>query len=285
MLLHSSLSTPTVASSPSPFKNPQHSIPLSSSSPHPPLFLLKFRTSHRHNLRYLTTLGIINPETKSHKNSSPETLHQILSTVNFFKSKGFRDADFPRLAFLCPELFSPVFDPTDVEPVLDFLSIDLAASDQESCGLILRCPRILLSNVEFCLRPTLVYLRELGLEKLNTPTNLNAHLLNTRVHKLEEKVRFLQGVGLSYEDSARVCARLPAIFGYSLENNLRQKIVYLVREMKRSVEEVKEFPQYFAYSLERRIAPRHLHLKQRNVEVPLKRMLLWSDQKFYAKWK
>ncbi|KAA8545966.1 hypothetical protein F0562_020583 [Nyssa sinensis] len=266
----------------SPLKNPNPHSP--SSSPHPPL-LLKFRTSHRENLRYLKTLGIIDPETKTHRTPSPKTLDQILSTVNFLKSKGFSEADFPRLAFLCPKLFSPEFNPTDIEPVFDFLTIDLAASAAESRGIILRCPRILLSDVEFCLRPTLLYLRELGLQKLNSPTNLNAHLLNTRIGRLQEKIKFLQSVGFSYEEAARVCARLPAIFGYSMEHNLRPKFEYLMREMKRSVEELKEFPQYFAFSLEKRIAPRHLHLKQRNVQLPLKRMLLWGDQKFYAKWK
>lgn len=63
------------------------------------------------------------------------------------------------------------------------------------------------------------------------------------------------------------------------------KYEYLVKEMERSLEELKGFPQFFAFSLEKKIAPRHLHLKQRNVRIPLNRMLLWSDQKFYAKWK
>ena len=64
-----------------------------------------------------------------------------------------------------------------------------------------------------------------------------------------------------------------------------QSFKYLVDKMERSVEESKKFPQYFGFSLEKRIVPRHLHLKERNVQIPLNRMLLWSDQKFYAKWK
>lgn len=169
--------------------------------------------------------------------------------------------------------------------MFEFLYSDVGASVEESCFLVLRCPGILESNVEFCLKPTLAYLRSLGLEKLNSPTTLNAHLLNTRVGKFEEKVKFLQSVGFSYEESARICARLPAIFGYSIDNNLRPKFEFLVREMKRSIEEVKDFPQYFAFSLNQRIAPRHFHLKKRNAKVKLNRMLLWSDNRFYAKWK
>lgn len=120
---------------------------------------------------------------------------------------------------------------------------------------------------------------------MNLPSNLNAHLLNTRVEKLRRKIRFLQSIGFSYEEAANACARVPAIFGYGFESNLLPKFEYLVKEMKRSVEELKGFPQYFGFSLEKRIIPRHLHLKQRNVQIPLNRMLMWGDEKFYAKWK
>ncbi|XP_028119464.1 transcription termination factor MTEF1, chloroplastic [Camellia sinensis] len=268
-MLHSLLIKPTLSSSLSP---PPLPLPL----------LLRFRPSHRQNLRYLKTLGIINPQTRT-RTPSPEFLAQILSTVHFFRSRGFSDSDFPRLAFLCPDLFSTTttFSHAQLQQIFDFFATDLAASAQESRRLILCCPKILLSNVEFCLRPTLIYLRQLGLQK----RNLNAHLLNTRIDKLEEKIRFLRGVGFSEDESARVCARFPAVFGYSVEKNLRGKYEYLVREMKRNgVEEVNGFPQYFAFSLEKRIVPRHLHLKQRGVEVPLKTMLMWSDHRFYAKW-
>ncbi|KAF9610636.1 hypothetical protein IFM89_023822 [Coptis chinensis] len=79
---------------------------------------------------------------------------------------------------------------------------------------------------------------------------------------------------------------LHAIFGYSIENNLKGKVEYLVEEMERRVvEELKVFLQYFAFSLDTRTVPRHLHLKERNLDLSLQRMLLWSDQRFYAKWK
>ncbi|XP_042521355.1 transcription termination factor MTEF1, chloroplastic-like [Macadamia integrifolia] len=173
---------------------------------------------------------------------------------------------------------------TDFAAVFDFLPSMLERLLQ-SCGLILRCLEILLSHVDLCLRHTLLFLRELGLEKLNLPTSLNAHLLNTPVDKLEAKIKFLQSLGFSREEASRACSCLLAIFGYSIENNMRPKFKYLVKEMERDIQELKEFLQYFAFSLEKRIAPRHLHLKERNVQISLQRMLLWSDEKFYTKWK
>ncbi|KAL2330097.1 hypothetical protein Fmac_017678 [Flemingia macrophylla] len=53
--------------------------------------------------------------------------------------------------------------------------------------------------------------------------------------------------------------------------------------MERDLEELKNFPQYFGFSLTDRIVPRHLHLKERAVRIPLNKMLMWADQKFYAK--
>nr|GEU80508.1 transcription termination factor MTEF1, chloroplastic [Tanacetum cinerariifolium] len=261
---------------------------LCSSTHHPslPHRRLSFRTSHRENLRYLKTLGIIKPG--SEKIPSPESLSHILSTINYLKTKGFSEPDIPRIAFLSPTIFSPSFDPVTIEPVFKFLTFELSATLEEACGLILKCPHMLESDVEYCLKPTLEYLKYIGIRELNNPTTLNAHLLDTRVEKLQEKMRFLRGVGFSSEESRRVCGRFPAIFGYGVEHNLRLKFEFLVKVMKRNGrEEVNKFPQYFGFSLQNRIKPRYLHLKQRNVdgEVPLNRMLLWSDQRFFKKWK
>ncbi|KAB1207226.1 hypothetical protein CJ030_MR7G011547 [Morella rubra] len=276
------LSLPTLPSSSNFKSNSNHNPNSLPRSANPKPLYLKFRTSHREKLRYLKALRILENNSKP---PSPDTVAHVLATVHFLKSKGFTESDFPRLAFLCPQLFSSTFEPTDIAPVFDFLATELPASPEQSRGLILRCPHILFSDVEFCLRPTLDYLRQLGIENLSSPSNLKAHLLNTRAEKLREKIGFLESVGFSHDEAARACVRLPAIFGYSLDNNLWPKFKYLVEEMERSVEELKRFPQYFGFSLEKRIAPRHLHLKERNVRLPLNRMLLWGDVKFYAKWK
>ncbi|KAD3066504.1 hypothetical protein R6Q59_019272 [Mikania micrantha] len=252
----------------------------------PPHSHLHFRPSHRKSLQYLKSLGIIQPEFTT--TPSPATVSHILSTIDFFKSKGFSEPDFPRIAYLSPRLFTPSFEHKTMKSVFEFLADDVAASPEESRGLILKCPHILESDVELCLKPTLGYLKSLGITRLNTPTALNAHLLDTRVRKFEEKMQFLRDVGFSIEESKRVCARFRAIFGYGTENNLRPKYLYLVRDMKRDGrDEVMRFPQYFGFSLEKRIKFRHLHLKHRNVDgdVPLNRMLLWDDHKFFKKWK
>uniref|UniRef100_A0A803LDS5 Uncharacterized protein n=1 Tax=Chenopodium quinoa TaxID=63459 RepID=A0A803LDS5_CHEQI len=221
---------------------------------------------------------------KSTNVPSHASLDRILTIIKFLKSKGFSDSDIPKLTTSCPKLLSDL-EPADIGPVFSFLATDVAASTHESCGLILCCPDLLFSNVDYCLRPTLAFLTSIGLKRLNSPTNLNAHLLNTRVSKFETKRDFLRSIGFTYDESIKACTRLPAIFGYSIENNMAPKVEYLVEGMQRSIDEIKEFPQYFAFSLRRRIVPRHMHLMQRSVHISLKKMLLCGDDKFYAKWK
>ncbi|KAK7256288.1 hypothetical protein RIF29_29729 [Crotalaria pallida] len=270
MVLHS-LHLPTLSYS--YYSSPSHSR------------YIKFRTTYRENVRYLKTLTIIDPKTNPNNLPLPDAVNHILTTVNFLKSKSFTEPDFPRLHSLCPQLFSHFVDPTDISPAFDFLNDDLLATADQSRALILICPTLLFSDVELCLKPTLRFLQQVGVRNLNVPTNQNAHLLNTRVEKLRAKMRFLQERGFSYEEAANACQRLPAIFGYGVESNLEPKFRYLVKEMKREVDELKKFPQYFGFSLEKRIVPRHLHLKERGVRIPLNRMLMWGDEKFYAKWK
>ncbi|KAM7253473.1 hypothetical protein ACFE04_021627 [Oxalis oulophora] len=257
--------------------------------PPPPPLYIKFKNSdHLHNIRYLKSLNIIDKDVPPRKLPSPDTVDHILTTINFLKSKNISDSNLPRLAFLCPQLFTTNVDLSEISPVFDFLTSELHASTEQSSGLIVNCPNILFSDVDYCLRPTLNYLTTLGLslEKLSAPSKINAHLLNTRVEKLRRHVRFLKKIGLSHEEAKVICVRLPAVFGYSIDNNLLPKFEFLVYEMERSLEELKGFPQYFGFSLRKRIAPRHFHLKERNVnKIKLNRMLLWSDNKFYAKWK
>ncbi|XP_014498259.1 transcription termination factor MTEF1, chloroplastic [Vigna radiata var. radiata] len=246
---------------------------------------IKFQTRYRENLRYLRTLTIIDPKTKPEDLPLPNDVDHILRTLTFLKSRSFSDADIPRLHYLTPQLFSTAVVPSDVAAVFSFLADELPATASESRYLILRCPKLLFSHVDLCLRPTLQFLRQIGIQGLNKPTTRNAHLLNTRVDKLHAKVEFLQELGFEYEDAVKACARVPAIFGYDAGNNLWPKYVYLVKEMERDLEELKKFPQYFGFSLKERIVPRHLHLKERGVRIPLNRMLMWGDEKFYKNWK
>ncbi|TKY65283.1 hypothetical protein E2542_SST08141 [Spatholobus suberectus] len=113
---------------------------------------IKFRTRYRENLRYLRALTIIDPKTKPEDLPLPNDVDHIVATLTFLKSHSFSDADVPRLNFLTPQLFSTAVAPSDVAAVFRFLADDLGANESESRGLILRCPKLLFSHVDLCLR-------------------------------------------------------------------------------------------------------------------------------------
>lgn len=77
--------------------------------------------------------------------------------------------------------------------------------------------------------------------------------------------------------------RVPSLLTFSVENNFRPKVEFLVGEMGREVGELKEFPQFFAFSLEKRIKPRHMMMVERGFgssRISLGDMLRVSDGEF-----
>lgn len=74
--------------------------------------------------------------------------------------------------------------------------------------------------------------------------------------------------------------RSPGLLTFSIENNFRPKVEFLVTEMGRELSELKEFPQYFSFSLEGKIKPRHQMLVENGFSMPLSEMLKVSDGEF-----
>ena len=143
--------------------------------------------------------------------------------------------------YLCPQLFTTNCDPTDFAPIVAFLATKLPATTEESRSLILHCTHLLFLDIEFCLQPTLDYLRQLRMENLSSPSSFNAHLLNTRANKLREKIGFVRSIGFSQEEAERACVRLPAMFGYILIITCGQSSsIWWIRW--KGVEELKKFP-------------------------------------------
>lgn len=74
--------------------------------------------------------------------------------------------------------------------------------------------------------------------------------------------------------------RFPQLFNYSIGENYEPKLGYLTGEMGRDAREVLEFPQYFSFSLENRIKPRHVACAAKGVRLPLAVMLRTKEDGF-----
>lgn len=207
-------------------------------------------------------------------------LDSIQSVLHFLQSKGIYPNDLPRILGMCPKILTSDVR-TELYPVFMFLSNDLHVPENAFRRVIKKCPRLLISSVEDQLKPALFYLQRLGLKDLEALAYQDPILLVSSVeHTLIPKLRFLESIGFSRPEAIGMILRCPALFTFSIENNFKPKLDYFMSEIKGKLENLKEFPQYFAFSLEKRIKPRHLESMERGLELPLSLMLKSTDEEF-----
>ncbi|CAG7874602.1 unnamed protein product [Brassica rapa] len=208
------------------------------------------------------------------------SLDSVESVLNFLQSKGIYPNDLPRILGMCPKILTSDIR-TELNPVFMFLSSDLHVPDNAFRRVVKKCPRLLISSVEDQLKPALFYLQRLGFKDIDALAYQDPVLLVSSVeHTLIPKLRFLESIGFTRSEAIGMILRCPALFTFSIENNFKPKFDYFMCEIKGKLENLKEFPQYFAFSLEKRIKPRHLESMERGLELPLPLMLKSTDEEF-----
>ncbi|KAI5670992.1 hypothetical protein M9H77_11356 [Catharanthus roseus] len=208
------------------------------------------------------------------------SLHSIQEIVTFLESKGIHQKDLGRIFGMCPKVLTSDIK-SELNPVFNFLSYELKVPDQNFRKVINKCPRLLISSVQNQLKPALFYLQRLGFNDIYALAYQDPILLVSSVEKtLIPKLNFLQSLGFSKEDAVGMVLRCPSLFTFSIENNFKPKFDYFAKEMNGSLDELKEFPQYFAFSLEKRIKPRHIEIVLRGIKVALPLMLKTTDEEF-----
>ena len=211
------------------------------------------------------------------RDAAPESIHAV---VSFLQSRGLQFKDLGRVFGMCPSVLTASVR-ADLRPVFAFLSEDLGVPESAHRRVVIKCPRVLACSVRDQLRPALIYLRRLGFRDSRALALQDPILLVSSVERtLAPKLEFLAGLGMSRDDAVAMVLRCPALFTFSIERNYRPKFEYLVDAMGGGVEDVKAFPQYFAFSLEKRIAPRHRAAEDAGVALPLPDMLKATDEEF-----
>ncbi|PIN13769.1 Mitochondrial transcription termination factor, mTERF [Handroanthus impetiginosus] len=235
----------------------------------------------RRKLLYLQSLKV-NPEKALHKNpnlrSAPlSTLHSITQCLS---SMGLELSAIGRILDMYPTLLTA--DPYgDIYPIFDFLLNTVEIKFPEFRRAVIRCPRLLVTDPEARLKPTFEFLTQFGFSGPNRLTSQTTLLLVSSVEfTLIPKIEYLVGLGLEYDEVRNMVLRSPGLLTYSVENNYRPKAEYFLKEMNGDLEEIKSFPQYFSFSLERKIKPRHRLLMEHGCSMPLSDMLKVSDGEF-----
>ncbi|CAD6203716.1 unnamed protein product [Miscanthus lutarioriparius] len=190
---------------------------------------------------------------------------------------GVPPADLRRAAGMCPELLSVPAEA--IEAALRFLTEEAGVPASDLPRVLRRRPRLLVSPVAARLRPTLYFLRALGVPDLHR----RADLLSFSVEdKLLPRIEFLESLGLPARAARSMARRFPALFAYGVDGNMRPKAEYLLGAMARRADELVDFPEYFSYALAARIVPRHEACAASGVRLPLPAMLRPGDAKFRA---
>jgi len=211
------------------------------------------------------------------RDAAPESIHAV---VSFLQSRGLHFKDLGRVFGMCPSVLTASVR-ADLRPVFAFLSEDLGVPESAHRRVVVKCPRVLACSVRDQLRPALIYLRRLGFRDTRVLALQDPILLVSSVERtLAPKLQFLAGLGMSRDDAVAMVLRCPALFTFSIERNYRPKFEYLVEAMGCGVEDIKAFPQFFAFSLEKRIAPRHRAVEEAGVTMPLPDMLKATDEEF-----
>lgn len=235
----------------------------------------------RHKLLYLESLNV-DPSKALDKNpdfrSAP--LDSLKSVERCLYSFGIDRSDVGRIFGIVPQLLT-ADAASAVVPVFRFLLDEVGIPFPSLRKSVNRCPRLLVCSVPDQLRPTFNFLRDLGFvgyHRINCQTSLL--LVSSVEETLVPKLEYLQSLGFSYKDTVKMVLRSPPLLTLSIEKNFAPKVEYFVKEMKGDLKELKEFPQYFSFSLERKIKPRHRVLVEYGLSMPLPEMLKVSDLEF-----
>ncbi|XP_075509156.1 protein SEEDLING LETHAL 1, chloroplastic-like isoform X1 [Primulina tabacum] len=263
----STVALPFLPKPPSLIKSPEDGSPTTSSPP--PLQEL---------LLYLDSLGVDSLYClHSHPPLISTPLSQVKCTVDFLFSLGLTVQDLRRIFPMCPDLLTSPTS-TVIIPATTFLLREAHVDAVNLRHVIHRRPRLLTRSVDRQLRPTLYFLQgTIGIEKVASYSSLLSCCVES---KFIPRIEYLQKLGFSYKDTIVMFRRFPTLFCYSIKENLKPKFDYFVVEMGRELKELVVFPQYFSFSFDNRIKPRHKMCVEKQVCLSLPLMLKSSEARF-----
>ncbi|XP_026436084.1 transcription termination factor MTEF1, chloroplastic-like isoform X3 [Papaver somniferum] len=284
-------SSPKILKTPNNPRNNNHKsqllegfTPLKSRTTSPPLPTIIGSDSgllFREKLIYLEKLNIDSRKAlEQNPNFRSVSLDSIKSVEKCLYSMGIERSDMGRIFSMHPQLLTCDIH-TDLYPVFEFLLNDVKISFSEIRKSVIRCPRLLICSVRDQLRPTLYFLRRLGFVGQNAISCQTTLLLVSSVEDtLIPKLDYLQSVGFTYRETIKMVLRSPGLLTFSVANNFKPKVEYFLNEMEGDLGELKKFPQYFSFSLEGKIKPRHRLLVEHGLSLSLPEMLKVSDGEF-----
>ncbi|BBM96979.1 mTERF domain-containing protein, mitochondrial [Marchantia polymorpha subsp. ruderalis] len=198
-------------------------------------------------------------------------------TARFLESNGVEPEKWAKIMVNFPQILT--YSRKKLQLVIDFL-LEIGIPPATVGRVLSRFPHLVGYSLEAKLRPMAMYFKLIGIPDFSLVVIRSPQTLGLSLEKnIKCTVEFFLGLGYSIEQVAVLVNRFPQILGLNVENNLLPKWKFFIK-MRRKHSELIDFPQYFGYSLEKRIRPRNAILESRGVTWTLNRMLSTTDQGF-----
>ncbi|CAK9210751.1 unnamed protein product [Sphagnum troendelagicum] len=206
-----------------------------------------------------------------------------LKTV-FLLNLGLEQKDLGKVIYNAPQLLGLSVEENMV-PTVKFLR-SLGVKGPALLKVLKTKPMILAYSVEGKLQPNVKFLESIQIQPEDIGKLVTRHpqLLTLSVEKnLKPTVSYFLDLGFTKQELPDMIRRLPSLLGFSITTVLDPKYRYLVDSMKRSRAELVQFPQFFSYSLAKRIIPRHNRLGELFGSLSLGSVYGCSDEVFEKK--
>ncbi|XP_073005832.1 transcription termination factor MTERF2, chloroplastic isoform X1 [Typha latifolia] len=186
-----------------------------------------------------------------------------------------------RILMVKPMIFCVDLE-TTIAPKVRFLQ-DIGIRDEAIGGVLVKFPSILTYSLYKKIRPVVIFLMTkagVSQKDIGKVIALDPQLVGCSIiKKLEVNVNYFLSLGIRLHSLGEMIADFPMLLRYNLDI-LRPKYRYLRRIMVRPLQDLIEFPRFFSYSLDGRIAPRHQILVANRINFKLRYMLVDSDEGF-----
>ncbi|KAI5074772.1 hypothetical protein GOP47_0010733 [Adiantum capillus-veneris] len=227
--------------------------------------------------------NLLNYSTEKILSYDPET--KLKPLIDYFLELGLNEKEVAKVIHRRPQIMSCTAE--RLKKVAEFL-IGLGLKDYMVGKVLVASPQVFTLNTENKLQRGVEFFQSVGLDKerhMEIVFTRCAQLFCCSIeNNLLPTFEFLSNIGLEKESLSKMIAGFPSMLGHNAELSLAPKYEFLIGEMKRTNKELVEFPQYFGYSLEGRIKPRHKLLAERGLSKSLPSMLACTDIDFYKRY-
>lgn len=173
----------------------------------------------------------------------------------------------------------------DMRPAVDAL-LDFGVRKEAIPQILVQFPDILGMKVMDKVQTKLPWLMgKVGVRKDSVPQIIEKlpQILLMNVPSGTKRVNALRDLGFTKNEVSDMVVRCPQLLAISVEKAMKPNADFLVKEMKRDIRELLEYPEFLTYDLEGRIRPRFAKILDKGTQWPLAWMLNCSDSKFESR--